>query len=273
MSNSINSETSPSEKIFSGKLFAGKKALIVGVANERSLAWAIAKQLHDAGATLGFTYLGEALERRVRPLAESVGATLIEPCNVADDADLDKVFNRVKETWGNLDILIHSVAFANREDLEGRFVKTSRQGFQTAMDISAYSLVAMASRAEPLMEGRDGSIITLSYYGAEKVVPNYNVMGVAKAALEACVRYLAWDMGQKKVRVNAISAGPVKTLAAAGIRNFRDMLSAAEEKTPLKENINADDVGALAAFLCSPAGRHVTGTTMYVDSGAHIMGA
>jgi enoyl-[acyl-carrier protein] reductase I len=255
------------------KPFEGKKALILGVANERSLAWAIARELHDGGARLGFSFQGEALERRVRPLAESVGADLVEPCNVGDDAQLDGIFAKVREKWGHLDFLIHSVAFANREDLEGRFVNTSREGFRMALDISAYSLVAAAKRAEPLMEGRGGSIITLSYYGAEKVVPNYNVMGVAKAALEASVRYLAWDLGGKKIRVNAISAGPVKTLAAAGIRNFRDMLSAAEQKTPLHENISQDDVGALAAFLCGPGGVHMTGTTLYVDSGAHIMGA
>ena len=262
---------SASTPIFSSNLFAGKKVLVVGVANERSLAWAIAQQLHQAGAKLAFTYLGEALERRVRPLAESVGAELIMPCNAGDDAQLDKVFDDVRAKWGHLDILIHSIAFANKEDLEGRFVNTSRAGFSLAMDISAYTLVAMAKRAEPLMEGRDGSIITLSYYGAEKVVPNYNVMGVAKAALEASVRYLAWDMGPKKIRVNAISAGPVKTLAAAGIRDFRTMLAKAEEKTPLRENISAEDVGALAAFLCGPGGKHITGNTHYIDSGAHIM--
>lgn len=250
-----------------------KKALIVGVANERSLAWGIAKALHADGFELGFTYLGETLERRVRPLAESVGATFIEPCNASNDSDLDALFTKVREKWGGLDTLIHSIAFANREDLEGRFMNTSREGFRTAMDISAYSLVAMAGRAEPLMQGRDGSIVTLSYYGAEKVVPNYNVMGVAKAALEACVRYLAYDLGQNKIRVNAISAGPVKTLAAAGIRDFRTMLAKAEEKTPLKENITPEDVGALAAFLCGPGGKHITGATLYVDSGAHIMGA
>lgn len=253
--------------------FSGKNALILGVANERSLAWSIAQYLHQGGAKVGFNYLGEALERRVRPLAESVHSDFIEPCNVAEDAQIDALFAKVKEKWGHLDILIHSVAFAQKEDLEGRFSETSREGFRIAMDISAYSLIAVARRAESLMEGRDGSIVTLSYYGAHKVVPNYNVMGVAKAALEASVRYLAYDLGSKKIRVNAISAGPVKTLAAAGIRNFKTMLSAAEEKTPLKENINGDDVGALAAFLCSPMGKHITGSTMYVDSGAHIMGA
>ena len=252
--------------------FAGKKALIVGVANERSLAWAISQHLHQGGAELGFTYLGDALEKRVRPLAESLKSPLIHPCNVSDDAQMDSLFEQVKATWGSLDILIHSVAFANREDLDGRFVNTSREGFRIALDISAYSLVSLARRAEPLMQN-GGSIVTLTYYGAEKVVPNYNVMGVAKAALEACTRYLAYDLGTKKIRVNAISAGAVKTLAAAGIRDFRTMLAKAEEKTPLRENIDASDVGALAAFLCGPGGRHITGATMYVDSGAHIMGS
>ena len=260
------------QNVFSTQAFAGKKALVLGVANERSLAWSIAQQLHHGGAELAFNFLGEALERRVRPLAESVKSALIEPCNVGDDAQIDALFEKVRAKWGKLDILVHSVAFANREDLEGRFVNTSREGFRMALDISAYSLVAVARRAEPLMES-GGSLLTLSYYGAEKVIPGYNVMGVAKAALEASVRYLANDLGQKKITVNAISAGPVKTLAAAGIRNFRDMLSAAEQKTPLRENISAEDVGTLGAFLCSPAARHITGTTMYVDSGAHIMGS
>ncbi len=254
------------------KNLTGRHALVVGVANERSLAWSIAKHLAQAGAQVGFTFMGEALEKRVRPLAESLHSDLIEPCNVAQDDQIDQLFETVGKRWGKLDILIHSVAFAQREDLEGRFIATSRQGFQTAMDISAYSLVGLARKAEPLMEKQGGgSLLSLSYYGAEKVVPNYNVMGVAKAALEASVRYLAYDMGAKKIRVNAISAGPVKTLAAAGIRDFRSMLAAAEEKTPLKENIHADDVGALAAFLCSPGGRRITGSTIYVDSGAHIM--
>lgn len=250
------------------------KALVVGVANERSLAWAIARCLKENfGADLAFTFQGEALERRVRPLAESVGSTFVEPLNVADDAQITQVFDKLKEKWGGLDVLIHSVAFAQKEDLEGRFLTTSREGFRIAMDISAYSLVALARAAEPLMEPRGGgTIVTLSYYGAEKVIPNYNVMGVAKAALEACVRYLAWDMGSKKIRVNAISAGPVKTLAAAGIRDFRSILSEAEQRTPLKENISAEDVGQLGAFLCGPGGKHITGTTLHVDSGAHIMG-
>ena len=257
---------------FDSSYIAGKKALVIGVANERSLAWAIAKDLKDAGAEIGLTFVNEAMERRVRPLGEKLGASLIEPCDVNSDSQLDQLFETVKQKWGGLDILIHAVAFANKADLEGRFVETPREGFRLALDTSAYSLVACARRAEPLMEGRDGSIVTLSYLGAQRVIPHYNVMGVAKAALEASVRYLAVDLGTKKIRVNAISAGPVKTLAAAGIRDFRTMLNAAKEKTPLQENISAEDVGSLAAFLCGPAGKHITGTTLYVDSGAHIMG-
>ncbi len=250
----------------------GKNALILGVANERSLAWAIARHLHRGGARLAFNYLGATLEKRVRPLAESLGADLIEPCNVASDVELDSLFAKIQEKWGCLDILIHSVAYANPRDLEGRFVDTSREGFRTALDISAYSLVAAARRAEPLMNGRSGSIVTLSYYGAEKVIPNYNVMGVAKAALEASVRYLAYELGPKKIRVNAISAGPVKTLAASGVRDFRKMLAEAGQKAPLHENIPADAVGALSAFLCGSGAAHITGSTMYVDSGAHVIG-
>lgn len=259
-------------KNLSAQPLAGKKALIVGVANDRSLAWSIAEHLHAAGCELAFTFMGEALERRVRPLAESLGSKLILPMNAQKDEEMDSVFAKLKSEWGGMDYLIHSIAFANREDLEGRFIDTSRDGFLLAMDVSAFSLVALAKRAEPLMEGREAAVLTLSYIGATRVVPNYNVMGVAKAALEATVRYLATDMGPKKIRVNAISAGPVKTLAAAGIRNFRDMLAKSEEKTPLRENIDQEDVGALAAFLCGPGGRHITGTTMMVDSGSHIMG-
>lgn len=255
------------------KPFTNKKALVLGVANERSLAWGIARHLHKGGAELGFTFVGEALEKRVRPLAASLGSTLIEPCNVAEDSQIHSLFESVRNHWGRVDILIHSVAFANKEDLEGRFINTSRSGFHTALDISAYSLIGIARHVEPLMEENGGSILTLSYYGSQKVFPNYNIMGVAKAALESSVRYLAADMGPKKIRVNAISAGAVKTLAAAGIRNLRDMLSAAEKSSPLRENIDADDVGALASFLCSSLGKHITGSTLYVDSGAHIMGA
>lgn len=249
----------------------GKKALIIGVANERSLAWGIARALYQQGADVGFNFLNDKMEKRVRPLAESVEAQIIEPCDVALDDQIDKLFDAVQKKWGGgLDILVHSVAFAQREDLEGRFVATSRAGFMTALDISAYSLIGLCQRAEPLMRDRYGSVLTLSYIGSQKVVPNYNIMGVAKAALEASVRYLAWDLGSSKIRVNAISAGPVKTLAASGVRNFRDMLSQVQTESPLKENISADDVGNLAAFLAGPNSIHVTGTTIYLDSGAHL---
>ena len=251
--------------------FKGKKALIFGVANERSLAWSITKHLHQGGAEIGLNFLGEALERRVRPLAEQVNASIIAPCNVTDENEIKALFTEVQEKWGTLDYLIHSLAFAQKEELEGRFIDTTKQGFLSSLEISAYSLVNLARNAEPLMQN-GGSIVTLSYYGAEKVIQNYNVMGVSKAALEASVRYLANDLGKQKIRVNAISAGPVKTLAAAGIRDFRTKLKDAEEKTPLKENIHADDVGSLASFLCSDGAKHITGSTLYVDSGAHIMG-
>ncbi|HEX7050603.1 MAG TPA: enoyl-ACP reductase FabI [Longimicrobiales bacterium] len=252
-------------------LLAGKRALVFGVANERSIAWGISQAMHAAGAKLAFTYLNEALERRVRPLAEGVGAELILPCDVTDETQVRDVFGRVREAWGGLDILVHSIAFANREDLEGRFVDTSRDGFLKALEVSAYSLVSLARAAAPLM-AEGGSIIALSYYGAEKVVPNYNIMGVAKAALEASVRYLAADLGPDGIRVNAISAGPIKTLAAAGVRGFRGMLGTAAERAPLRRNVTQQDVGGAALFLCSDLGAGVTGETLYVDAGYHIMG-
>jgi len=249
------------------------KALIVGVANERSLAWAIAQNLHAQGFELAFTYGSENLERRVRPLAESLGSKLVIPCDVTSDSQMNDLFKILASEWGSLDCLVHSVAMADKKDLDGRFVDTSRAGFELAMNVSVYSLLALTQRAEKLFEkSTNASVVTLSYYGAEKVIPNYNVMGVAKAALESATRYLAYDLGSKKIRVNAISAGPVKTLAAAGIRDFRSTLEAAGKSTPLQENIDAQDVGALAGFLASPAARHITGTTLYVDSGAHIMG-
>lgn len=257
---------------------AGKKALILGLANDRSIAWGIAQTFHAQGAKLAFNFLGEALEKRVRPLAESLKAEIIEPCDVSSDEQIAKLFQTVKEKWGGLDILVHSVAFANKDDLQGRFVDTPRDGFKLALDVSAYSLVATAREAEKLMsigsEGKGGTVITLTYYGSEKVIPGYNVMGVAKAALETSVRYLAHDLGPKKIRVHAISAGPIKTLAAAGaIPNFRDFLTTIEEKSPMRSNVSPEDVGALAAFLCSDAARHMTGNITYVDSGYHIMGA
>ena len=211
-------------------LLSGKKGIIFGVANERSIAWAIAEALHKEGAELAFTYAGEVLKKRVRPLADGIGAAIIGPCDVTRDSDVESVFSKIRERFGVLDLVVHSIAFANKDELKGEYLNTSREGFRIAMDVSVYSLAAIARHAVPLMEGRGGSIITLSYYGAEKVVPNYNVMGVAKAALEASVRYLAADLGPKGIRVNVISPGPIKTLAAAGISGFKEMLHFASEK-------------------------------------------
>ncbi|HYZ89382.1 MAG TPA: enoyl-ACP reductase [Myxococcales bacterium] len=254
------------------RLFEGKRVLVFGVANERSIAWGMAEAMHRQGASLIFTYAGEVLERRVRPLAESVGAELILPCDVTDDAQVDHCFGQVRARWDSFDVLVHAIAFAQREDLEGRFVDTSRAGFLKAHEVSVYSLVLLARHAAPLLAPRRGNIITLTYYGAEKVVTNYNVMGVAKAALEASVRYLAADLGPDGVRVNAISAGPIKTLAAAGIRGFKTILGAVEEKTPLRRNVTQADVANGALFLCSDLGGAVTGEVVFIDSGYHIMG-
>lgn len=249
------------------------RALIVGAANERSLAWAIARQLHARGMELGFSYHGAGVERRVKPLAESVGAAFIQPCDVTLDAEVEALFKRVAEKWGGLDVLVHSIAFARIEDLEGRFVQVSREGFALAQEVSAYSLVLLARHAEPLMRERGGSIITLTNSGSQRVVPGYHVMGVAKAALESAVRYLAHDLGPRGIRVNAISAGPVKTFAAMAVDGFNEMLSLAERKSPLRANIDGDDVGALGAFLAGPESRHVTGGCLHVDSGLNILGA
>jgi enoyl-[acyl-carrier protein] reductase I len=254
------------------QLFENKRALIFGVANERSIAWGISQALHAHGARLGFTFQGEVMEKRVRPLAESVGSDLILSCDVTSDDQIATVFEQVREKWGGLDVLVHSVAFANREDLDGRFIDTSRKGFLTALDISAYSLVSLARAAEPLLAESRGSIITLTYYGSEKVVQNYNVMGVAKAALEAAVRYLAAELGPSGVRVNAISAGPIKTLAAAGIKGFRGILGFAAEKAPLRRNVTLEDVAGTAIFLLSDLGAGVTGEVVHVDSGYNILG-
>lgn len=253
-------------------LIEGKKGVVFGVANEKSIAWAIAKALKAEGAELAFTYAGEIMEKRVRPLAESMGSKLILPCDVTDDAQIDSVFDAIKKDWGGLDMLVHSVAFANKEELKGEFVDTSREGFRVALDVSAYSLVALAKRALPLMENRDGSIMTMTYYGAEKVVKNYNVMGVAKAALEASVRYLAADLGGKGVRVNAVSAGPIKTLAAMGISGFKEILNMVETKAPLRRNVTQEDVAKTALYLLSDLSSGVTGETVYVDSGYNVMG-
>jgi enoyl-[acyl-carrier protein] reductase I len=254
--------------------FEGKRGLVLGVANRRSIAWAIAKHLADEGATLAFTFQGERLEGAVRQLAESVSSPLVTACDVRADEDVDRVVTEAAEAFeGQLDVLVHSVAFAAAEDLEGRFTDTPRDRFWLALDVSAYSLVALARAAEPLMEAAGGgSVLTMTYLGGERAVPHYNVMGVAKAALDASVRYLAWDLGAKNIRVNAISAGPVRTLAARSIAGFPTMEAIVEERSPLHRHIEADDVGAAAAFLLSDAARNVTGTTLYVDSGYHAMG-
>jgi len=253
-------------------LFEGKRVLVFGLANERSIAWGITQALHAAGAEFAFTYAGEVFEKRVRPLAESLGARIIAPCDVTDDTQVDAAFNAVAAHWDGLDVLIHSVAFANREDLEGRFVDTSRDGFLKAMDISAYSLVLLTRKAAPLLSARKGNVLTLTYYGAEKVVQNYNVMGVAKAALEAAVRYLAADLGPQGIRVNAISAGPIKTLAASGVRGFKGILGQVEERAPLRRNVTQADVGNAAVFLCSDLAAGVTGEVVHVDAGYSILG-
>ena len=251
----------------------GKRALVLGVANERSISWAIARELRTQGARLALTFLGESLERRVRPLAAEIGAELVLPCDVADDAQVETLFAEIARSWNGLDILVHGIAFANRDDLTGRFVDTGREGFRIALDVSAYSLVALARGARPLMlDAGGGSIVTLTFAGSERVFPNYNVMGVAKAALEASVRYLAADLGPDGIRVNAISAGPIKTLSAAGIRNFRDMLRVAEDRAPLRRNVTTEDVAHTAALLLGPGGAAITGQVVYVDAGLSILG-
>jgi enoyl-[acyl-carrier protein] reductase I len=253
--------------------FQGKRGLVLGVANRRSIAWAIAKRLADGGAELAFTYQGERIEKSVRELADSVSSPLVTACDVRSDEDVRRVFDEVGSTLDGLDLLVHSVAFAAAEDLEGRFTDTPRERFWLALDVSAYSLVACARAAEPMLEASGGgSILTMTYLGGERAVPHYNVMGVAKAALDASVRYLAWDLGQKNIRVNAISAGPVRTLAARSIAGFPTMEAIVEERSPLHRHIEADDVGGAAAYLLSDDAASVTGTTLYVDSGYHAMG-
>jgi len=252
-------------------LIDGKVALIFGVANKNSIAWGITRRLHDEGATIALTYAGEIMEKRVFPLAKEIGCDFVEPCDVTRDDQLDAVFEKVKERYGKLDVLVHSVAFAPREDLGGRFVDMSRAGFLLSMDISAYSLVAMAKRAVPLMPN-GGSIMSLTYYAAEKVMPKYNAMAVAKAALETITRYLANDLGPQGIRVNAISAGPIKTLAAAGVPGFRLMVKAFEKAAPLRKMVTTEDVGNAALWLASDLSSSVTGEVIYVDSGYHVLG-
>src|SRR5262249_38970626 len=256
------------------RTFAGKQGLVLGVANKRSIAWSIARRLAEEGAQLAFTYQGERIEGAVRELAESVSSPLVTSCDVRSDEDVERVFSEVGEAFGGgLDLLVHSVAFAAAEDLAGRFTDPPRDRFWLALDVSAYSLVSCAREAEPLMEARGGgSILTMTYLGGVRAVPHYNVMGVAKAALDASVRYLAWDLGPKDIRVNAVSAGPVRTPAARPITGFPTMEAIVEERAPLHRQIDADDVGAAAAYLLSDAARNVTATTLYVDAGYHSMG-
>lgn len=254
------------------RLFEGKRVLVFGVANERSIAWGIAQAMHEHGASFVFTYANDIIAKRVRPLAESVDAELVLPCDVTDDAQIEGCFAQIGTHWDSFDVLVHSVAFANREDLEGRFMDTSRAGFLMAHEVSVYSLVVLARHAAPLLLPRQGNIVTMTYYGAEKVITHYNVMGVAKASLEASVRYLAADLGPDGLRVNAISAGPIKTLAASGIRGYKNIFHAVETRTPMRRNVTQTDVGKAALFLCSDLGTGVTGEVLYVDHGYNIMG-
>ena len=250
---------------------AGRRGLIMGVANDRSLAWGIARATAAAGAELAFTYQGEALDKRVRPLAESVRSSLVLPCDVTDEASLDAVFEALDARWGALDFAVHAIAWSDKDELKGRYVDTTRENFARSLDISCYSFTAMSRRARALM--RDGgSLLTLTYSGAERVMPHYNVMGVAKAALEASVRYLAFDLGRERIRVNAISAGPIRTLAASGIGDFRYILKWNEYNSPLRRNVTIDEVGGAAVFLLSALGSGVTGEIVHVDSGFHVVG-
>ncbi len=254
-----------------GTLMAGKKGLILGVANERSIAWGIANAAHGQGAELAFSYQGDALKKRVEPLTDSVGSDFVLPCDVTDTASMDAVFAAVKERWGRLDFLVHAIAFSDKEELKGQYIETSPENFAMTMNISCYSFTALAQRARPLMTN-GGSLLTLTYFGAERVMPHYNVMGVAKAALEASVRYLAEDLGKENIRVNAISAGPMKTLAASGIGDFRYILKWNEYNSPLRRNVNHDDSGGAGVYLLSDLSSGVTGETHHVDCGYNIVG-
>ena len=252
-------------------LMQGKRGLIMGVANNRSIAWGIAKAAHAAGARLGFTYQNDALLKRIRPLAEQVDAEILEPCDVSDDDSIQAVFDKVQETWGEIDFIVHAIAYADREELTDTYVRTSRDGFLRSLEISCYSFTAVAQRAVPLMS-EGGSLLTLTYYGAERVMPHYNVMGVAKAALESSVRYLAADLGEAGIRVNAISAGPIRTLAASGIGDFRYILKWNELNSPLRQNVTIDQVGKAGLYLLSDMSSAVTGEVHHVDSGYHTVG-
>ena len=249
----------------------GKKGLIMGVANDRSIAWGIAAKLAEQGAELAFTFQGEALQKRVTPLAASVGSDLVMPCDVTDEVSMDAVFSTLKQKWGKLDFVLHAIAYSDKEELKGGYVDTSRQNFQRTMDISVYSFTAVAKRAAEIMSD-GGSMLTLTYYGAERVMPHYNVMGVAKAALEASIRYLAVDLGGRNIRVNGLSAGPMKTLAASGIGDFRYILKWNQYNSPLKRNVTLDDVGGAGMYLLSDLSSGVTGETHHVDCGYHVVG-
>ncbi len=252
-------------------LLQGKVALIFGLANERSIAWGITKAFHEQGATIGISYAGEALEKRVKPLAASIGCTFVEPCDVASDEQIALVAKKAQDAFGQVDILVHSIGFANRDELTGKYYNTSRAGFHTAMDISVFSFTAIARAFQPILRP-GGALLTLTYYGSEKVAPNYNVMGVAKAALEASVRYLASDFGPDGIRVNAISAGPIRTLAAAGVSGFKDMYRSFSEIAPLRQPVSPEECGQAAVYLCSDMASRTTGQILFVDSGYNIMG-
>jgi enoyl-[acyl-carrier protein] reductase I len=252
-------------------LLEGKTALIFGLANERSIAWGITQALHREGARIGISYAGEALERRVKPLAAQIGCQWVEECDVTRDEHIAQVAEKSKKAFGQIDILVHSIAFAGRDELTGPFYNTTRDGFKTAMDISVFSFVALARAYQPILKA-GASLICMTYYGSEKVAPHYNVMGVAKAALEASTRYLAYDFGPSKIRVNAISAGPIRTLAAAGVGGFRDMYKHFADMSPMRENVTIEDVGNAAVFLASDLSTRITGETIYVDSGFNIVG-
>ncbi len=254
------------------KILEGKTGVILGVANKRSIAWGCAQSLARAGMRLAFTYAGERMERAVRKLAQDLPGSLVLPCDVTHPEQIDEVFESVRESFGYLDTIVHAIAFARREELQGDFYHTTKEGYMLAHEVSAYSLTAVARRALPLMEGREGSIVTLTYLGSERVVPNYNVMGIAKAALEASVRYLAADLGPRGIRVNAISAGPIRTLSASGVKDFTTMLDNIADHAPLRRNVTAEEVGDTCLFLVGPHSRGITGTTIVVDAGFHIMG-
>lgn len=264
-------DSAPEPRIATGTLMQGKRGVVMGVANDRSIAWGIARAVAAQGGEVAFTYQGEALEKRVKPLAESVGSSLVLPCDVADDASMDAAFEAIGKAWGKIDFLVHAIGYADKQFLRGRYLDTPRAAFLQAMDISCFSFVAVGQRAAALMSA-GGSLLTLSYLGAERVTPHYNVMGVAKAALEASVRYMATDLGERGIRVNAISAGPIKTLAASGIGDFRYILKWNQYNSPLRRNVTIEEVGGSGLYLLSDLSAGVTGEVHHVDSGYHIVG-